>query len=407
MNTPSDREADHGHLRARRRAPRRARGRCGRRRARVSIASGSSAGSLDERQALLPLPVGRLDDDRARDLRQLVAAADDPPARLRHARLREPLALAQLVRREHGRRRRDRMRQPGALGDARGDADRPVGAGRDDPVDLERRRQALDRRLVLGREDAAAVGEAEARARPGSRSTTAIQRPRACAASSSPSCAGPAPRTRRRGLPERESLSTTPHCRDTTRRCARGPPRSDVRGRQPSSRSAFSVEPMWRSTWPSRSGTFRTSSARLAEHVEHHRRRCRETEMSMPVATLMHLARDRVDRRLDHRLDRLGVVEHVEPVARRMPVAVDRQRLVGERLRDEARHDLLGMLARAVVVERPHDHDRQVVRRPVRVGEAVGARLRRRVRRARVERMLLVHRRALGGAVHLGRRDRG
>jgi hypothetical protein len=39
-------------------------------------------------------------------------------------------------------------------------------------------------------------------------------------------------------------------------------------------------------------------------------------------------------------------------------VAVDRQRLVGQRLRDEARHDLLGVLARAVVVERPHDHDR-------------------------------------------------
>ena len=54
------------------------------------------------------------------------------------------------------------MRQAGALGDACRDPDRPVGARRDDPVDLERPDQALDRRLVLGREDAAAVGEPEA-----------------------------------------------------------------------------------------------------------------------------------------------------------------------------------------------------------------------------------------------------
>ena len=35
---------------------------------------------------------------------------------------------------------------------------------------------------------------------------------------------------------------------------------------------------------------------------------------------------DVVDRRVDQRLDRLGVVVDVEPVAARVPVAVDRQR---------------------------------------------------------------------------------
>ena len=42
------------------------------------------------------------------------------------------------------------------------DADRPVGAGRDHAVDRERVDEALDRGLVLGREDAAPVGEPEA-----------------------------------------------------------------------------------------------------------------------------------------------------------------------------------------------------------------------------------------------------
>ena len=51
--------------------------------------------------------------------------------------------------------------EPRSLGDPRGDADRPVGAGRDHAVDPERRDEALDRGLVLGREDAPAVGEPE------------------------------------------------------------------------------------------------------------------------------------------------------------------------------------------------------------------------------------------------------
>ena len=54
------------------------------------------------------------------------------------------------------------MRQAEPLGDARRDADRPVGARRDDPVDLARPREPLDPRLVLGRDERPVVGEREA-----------------------------------------------------------------------------------------------------------------------------------------------------------------------------------------------------------------------------------------------------
>ena len=53
------------------------------------------------------------------------------------------------------------MRQPGPLGNPRRDPDRPVRARRDDAVDPERPDEPLDRRLVLGRENAAAIGEPE------------------------------------------------------------------------------------------------------------------------------------------------------------------------------------------------------------------------------------------------------
>ena len=54
------------------------------------------------------------------------------------------------------------MRQARMGGNPGRDADGPVGAGRDDPVDPERADEALDRGLVLGREDAAPVGEGKA-----------------------------------------------------------------------------------------------------------------------------------------------------------------------------------------------------------------------------------------------------
>ena len=120
-----------------------------------------ACGRLDEREALLALPVGRLDHDRAGDVRRSVVSADHPRPRLGHTGRLEPLALTELVRREHGGLRGDRMRQPGVLGDPRGHSDRPVGARGDDPVDVERAHEPLDRGLVLGGEEAAAVGEHE------------------------------------------------------------------------------------------------------------------------------------------------------------------------------------------------------------------------------------------------------
>ena len=70
----------------------------------------------------------------------------------------------------------------------------------------------------------------------------------------------------------------------------------------------------------------------------------------------------------------------VQPVAHVHPVAVERHRLVVDRIRDEERNDLLGVLSAAVVVRRARHHYRHAVRRPVAVGEPVGARLARGVR---------------------------
>ena len=74
----------------------------------------------------------------------------------------EPLTLARLRRREHGGGAVDRVREAEPLGDAGGDPDRPVGAGRDDPVDVARPCEPLDPGLVLGGDDRALGREGEA-----------------------------------------------------------------------------------------------------------------------------------------------------------------------------------------------------------------------------------------------------
>jgi hypothetical protein len=53
------------------------------------------------------------------------------------------------------------VRQPESLGDPRGGADRPVRAGRDDPVDAAGASEALDALLVLGRDHGSLVCECE------------------------------------------------------------------------------------------------------------------------------------------------------------------------------------------------------------------------------------------------------
>ena len=116
----------------------------------------------DERQPFLALAIRRLDDTRCLDDGQRVPRRHHPPARLRHAGLVQPLALTQLVGRQHGRLRRQRMGEPRALGDPRGHSDRPVGAGRDQALDAEGADEPADRRLVVRRENAASVGETKA-----------------------------------------------------------------------------------------------------------------------------------------------------------------------------------------------------------------------------------------------------
>ena len=54
------------------------------------------------------------------------------------------------------------MREPEPLGDPGGDSDGPVGSGRDDPVDVLGPGEAVDARLVLGRDERALVRVGEA-----------------------------------------------------------------------------------------------------------------------------------------------------------------------------------------------------------------------------------------------------
>ena len=132
-------------------------------------------GVLDEGEAALALPVGRLDDageaELARGGQRIVLRAADAvaraaarPASAKRSRWRsfevESVADAGV----------ERVRQAEPLGDPRRDPDRPVDPRRDDPVDALGFGQPVDPRLVLGRDDRAPVGEAEPGAA-GSRST--------------------------------------------------------------------------------------------------------------------------------------------------------------------------------------------------------------------------------------------
>ena len=381
--------------------------RCATRRARA-IASASSSAERDEREPALTLAVGRLDhageaDALGRPRRR--SAPTDLVRRLRNTRLAKRSRWRSLEVESVAVSRRDRMRQREPLRTVRRSP--PASRSRrDQPVDALGAGEPLDARLVLGREDRAPVGVAEPGA-DGSRSsaiTMQLTRPR---------CGEQAElrRARRLGRGDvcpvslRGSPATTPHSRGTTRWCARALPRTTCAPASRVRRSVLSVEPMCRSTWPGRSRTCAFSDDGLPS-VSSTVSAMSVTEMSMPVATLITSPMTCSSGR-DDRLDRLGVVVHVEPVAARMPVAVDRQQLVLQRLRDEARDHLLRMLARPVVVEGPDDHDREAVRDVVRVRKPVGARLRRRVRAAGVERMLLVHGRVVARCRRPRSRRRG
>ena len=165
------------------------------------------------------------------------------------------------------------------------------------------------------------------RARPGSRSTAITYRPRLRAAASSPSCAGPAPRTRRRvrsgpenALPPSLILAVP---RDSALEpLVEGRARAPARQRERLlGRADVAVDlsgPLGHVLLQRRAAC----RARRAPGRRSRSRRCRfRWRRSAPRPR-------RVERRLDDRLDRLGVVVHEEPVARCVAVAVNRQRLV-------------------------------------------------------------------------------
>src|SRR5215470_6215837 len=108
-----------------------------------------------------------------------------------------------------------------------------------------------------------------------------------------------------------------------------------------------------------------------------------------------------VDTLAEHQVDTRAVVEDVEPIAHVAAVAIERQGLVVERVRDEEWDDLLGVLVRAEVVGRARDHDGDAMGVPVGQREQIAAGLGRRVRVRWPHRIALARGAALDRAVHL------
>ena len=177
----------------------------------------------------------------------------------------------------------------------------------------------------------------------------------------------PAPRSRRTSRPWRRSP------RRTTSGCAsRAPPASS----RPS-RSA--------GRGPGRSATVRTSDQGLP----------RRSRRAVDHLAVRQLDRARHVVRLAGRavaqdvLDRAGVVGDVQPVAPLEAVAVERQRQVVERVRDEQRDELLGVVERAVRVRAAGDDGVDAVGHDVAPDEELAGGLGGAVRRARREPVVL------------------
>ena len=86
-------------------------------------------------------------------------------------------------------------------------------------------------------------------------------------------------------------------------------------------------------------------------------------------------------------IDAASVVLDVEVVANRAAITVDRQGPIVDRIGDEERDDLFGVLIRAIRVRAAGDDRRQAVRRPIGLDLELPARLARAVRAARMERI--------------------
>ena len=88
-------------------------------------------------------------------------------------------------------------------------------------------------------------------------------------------------------------------------------------------------------------------------------------------------------------VDRGGMIGHVQPVATLETVAVERNRQVTERIGDEQRDQLLGVVIRAIRVGTARDHGIESVGNHVASDEQFAGRLGRRVRGTRCERRVL------------------
>ena len=92
---------------------------------------------------------------------------------------------------------------------------------------------------------------------------------------------------------------------------------------------------------------------------------------------------------LQDQVDGMAVVLDVEPVADVLAVAVDRQLLVGQRVDNHQRDELLWEMVRAVVIRAARDRRRNLVGAVVGHDEQVSAGLRSRIRARRLEVRLL------------------
>ena len=104
---------------------------------------------------------------------------------------------------------------------------------------------------------------------------------------------------------------------------------------------------------------------------------------------------------LEHAVDAAAEVLDEEPVAHLAPVAVDRKRVAVQRVQDHQRNQLLGVLARPVVVRAAADHRLDAVGVCVGRHEQVAGGLGGRVGGGGVERRLLGERSGRDRAVHL------
>ena len=98
---------------------------------------------------------------------------------------------------------------------------------------------------------------------------------------------------------------------------------------------------------------------------------------------------------LQHRPHRPAMVPHIQPVPHLLPIAIHRQRLALQRIRNHQRNQLLRKLIRPIVIRAVRNHRRQPVGMHPRPHQVIRRRLRRRIRTVRRIRRLLMKRRIL------------